>query len=31
MDYLDLIETIWYKSYEEILDEMEKMKDGEED
>lgn len=27
MDYLDLIETIWFRSYEEILDEMENMED----
>lgn len=27
MDYLDLIETIWFRSYEEILDEMEKLED----
>lgn len=31
MDYLDLIAEIWFKSYEEILDEMEKIKNGEED
>lgn len=31
MDYLDLITEIWFKSYEEILDEMEKIKNGEED
>lgn len=29
MDYLDLVSEIWLKSYEEILDEMERMKDGE--
>lgn len=27
MDYLDLIETIWFRSYEEILDEMENVED----
>ena len=31
MDYLDLIAEIWLKSYEEILDETEKMKNGEQD
>lgn len=31
MDYLDLITEIWLKSYEEIMDEMELVRDGEKD
>lgn len=31
MDYLDLIAEIWLKSYEEIMDEMELVRDGEKD
>ena len=28
MDYLDLIAEIWLKSYEEIMDEMEIIRNG---
>ncbi len=31
MDYLDLITAIWMKSYEEIMDEMELIRNGEKD
>lgn len=31
MDYLDLISEIWFKSYEEIMNEMEEIKDGSKD
>lgn len=28
MDYLDLVSEIWLKSYEEIMEEMEIIKNG---
>lgn len=31
MDYLDIIEKIWCKSYEEIMDETEGLKDAKQD